>query len=830
VKKQRKARSSEPPATADQRPANAPLSWRKLWGFRIVAAVGVPVALLGILEGGLRLAGYGYPTRFLKSERHGEREVFVQNNQFGWRFFGPEMARQPYPVAVAVVPPTNTIRIIVFGESAAKGDPDPHFGLSRMLEATLRLRHPGTRFEVINAAMTAINSHAVLPIVRDCVALKADLWVLYLGNNEVVGPFGAGTVFGPQTPPLPLIRSALALKSTRTGQLFESALAIGKSPPAAAEWGGMEMFLEQQVRATDERMHGVYRHFEHNLADIVQLAQQNGVGLVLSTVAVNLKDCAPFGSLHRSGLSASELAQWEQQFQSGITAQTNGDSREALAHFQQAAQLDDTHAELRFRQAQCALALDELDAARAHFAAARDWDTLRFRADARLNEITRKTAQSEKLKRVLLADAERIFAERSAAKLPGDEFFYEHVHLTFEGNYLLAQIIAEQAERLLSARLVNSSPNSAWPTRDDCARRLGWTEWSQIIGWKGILPRLHNPPFTGQFDHAVRMQQLQTTLAHLSATTRGESVSNAITICEQALAATPDDAALYAQLASLRQTAGDLAGAVQAARRSVALLPSDSEAWFQLGLLLARQQLLNEAATAFAQAMRLDPRDVVTLEHLAQTWSVLGKQAEAQDAFAGVFAIRPNLGVAWLHYGQFLEKSGRAAEAPECYRKALTNPGKSLSGLIEIAGFCQSRGWFEAAATNYGGAIALDPVNAQLHVGAGQNLSAIGRQAEALHHALEAVRLAPDFAEAHLLHGLIRGRMGRLAEAETAFRQALRFKPDLLDARLNLGVALLNRDPAAASECFEQVLRQNPNHAAAQKHLQQARLKLSRPR
>ena len=47
--------------------------------------------------------------------------------------------------------------------------------------------------------MTGINSHVILPLARDCEEARADVWVIYMGNNEVVGPFGAGTVFGSQT-------------------------------------------------------------------------------------------------------------------------------------------------------------------------------------------------------------------------------------------------------------------------------------------------------------------------------------------------------------------------------------------------------------------------------------------------------------------------------------------------------------------------------------------------------------------------------------------------------------------------------------------------------
>ena len=62
--------------------------------------------------------------------------------------------------------PAGAYRIFLFGESAAQGDPDPSFGAGRYLQALLRERYPGMDFEVVCVAMTAINSHAILPIVR----------------------------------------------------------------------------------------------------------------------------------------------------------------------------------------------------------------------------------------------------------------------------------------------------------------------------------------------------------------------------------------------------------------------------------------------------------------------------------------------------------------------------------------------------------------------------------------------------------------------------------------------------------------------------------------
>jgi hypothetical protein len=118
------------------------------------------------------------------------------------------------------VKPAGTCRIFIFGESAAQGDPEPAFGAGRYLEVLLRERYPGVNFEVVNVAITAINSHVIVPIARECARYQGDLWIIYMGNNEMIGPFGAATVFGAKAPPWPVVRLGLALQTTRVGQLL----------------------------------------------------------------------------------------------------------------------------------------------------------------------------------------------------------------------------------------------------------------------------------------------------------------------------------------------------------------------------------------------------------------------------------------------------------------------------------------------------------------------------------------------------------------------------------------------------------------------------------
>ena len=271
--------------------------------FRLAALVLVPLVLLGAVELVLRAAGYGYPVGFFLPYSAGGQPRLIENQEFGWRFFPPAAARTPRPMLLPAVKPAGTVRIFVLGESAAYGDPEPDFGLPRLLELLLRERFPGQRFEVINVAMTAINSHVILPIARDCARQSGDLWVIYMGNNEVVGPFGAGTVFGPQAPALGLVRANVAFKATRIGQLLDAGRRqLLDRQSSRRAWGGMEMFVQNQVRHDDPRMPRVYAHFERNLRDMVRVGQDSGARIILCTVASNLKDCAPFASLHRADL------------------------------------------------------------------------------------------------------------------------------------------------------------------------------------------------------------------------------------------------------------------------------------------------------------------------------------------------------------------------------------------------------------------------------------------------------------------------------------------------------------------------------------------------
>ena len=367
--------------------------------------------------------------------------------------------------------------------------------------------------------MPAINSHVVLEIAKDCSKHDADLFIVYLGNNEVVGPYGAGTVFTPLSSNLSLIRFGIKFKATKTGQLLTNLLSLKGSSGTPEVWRGLEMFLEKQVRADDKNLEVVYRHFQENLEDICKVASRKGIPVLFSTVTSNLKDSPPFSSLHRADITDDEEKSWEDSYEAGIQFETTGSFAEAVEQYLKADEIDDSFADLQFRLGKCLWASGDYQESKKRYIQARELDTLRFRADNRINDIIRNVASDKANEGFYFVDAMKIFEEQSPNGVTGEELFYEHVHMNFSGNYLLARTINQKVQEVLPERIRLNKGNL--PSEEECAQRLAYTDWEKYsLAYEVLNAYLKKAPFTNQLynSETVRQkeQQLESFKAHLS--------------------------------------------------------------------------------------------------------------------------------------------------------------------------------------------------------------------------------------------------------------------------------------------------------------------------
>jgi Flp pilus assembly protein TadD len=749
-KSNRKREQQSQPVTGR---AAAGLSARRRWLFRLFAILGVPVIILGGVELSLRWAGFGFDPHFFKQEQIAGRECYVANEDFGRRFFPPGRVRFPPPVVMPQTKAPHTFRIFIFGESAALGDPRPNYGAGSHLEVLLAERFPRAKFEIINTSITSISSHAILPIAQECAGHAGDLWIIYMGNNEMVGPFGAATVFGTRAPPLWWIRMQLQLRKWRLSQLLLSAGELRQqSKSAEARWGGMEMFVQNQVRPDDPGKQRAYRNFERNLDDILKAGRASRAKIVLSTVAVNLKDCPPFGSVP----FATDRADSEQLHRDGATALAEGRFKDARTAFEAASALVPQSAEVHFQLATSLWHLTNAPAAQRHFLQAAANDTLPFRADSRINDSIRAAAHRLAGESVTLCDAAETLSATSPQGIPGEELFYEHVHLNPDGNYALALAWADAVEPLLPPELKRGA-KSAWVSQTACEQWLGLTDWNRVSILDEVLRRIQRPPFSGQSGHAERAARLEKKIAGLRQQFTDAAAATAREIYERALRRAPENFWLHANHAEFLEARRDWKPAVAARRKVCELAPASYFPQYALGVVLKEAGELTAAREALLMAAALKPDDSAVRLELGIVsarqgdWKTARREMElAQRIDSGDPRIP-------LYLGEILWKLNRHDDAVVALREAIRLSPGDWQPRFRLAHILAQAGNFTEAAPEYQEALRLNPTDVRTKVALAKVLLNLRRESEGLKQLNEALQLDPADEAALELQRNVRG-------------------------------------------------------------------------
>ncbi len=615
----------------------------------------------------MRAGGYGFsPAATVGCEVNGAA-CRGDNVKFSWRFFPRNIAPEFDPFLFSTVKPAATYRIFVLGESAAQGTPDCAYGFGRILKVMLEHAYPGKDFEVITVAMPAINSHVVVEIARDLARYQPDFFVVYMGNNEVVGPYGPGTVFAPLLSNLPLIRAGIRLKATRTGQLLaDIASGLGANGRSPKVWRGMEMFLGRRVAMDDPRLETVYRHFRHNLEALRRIATDSGAGILFCTLGCNLRDCPPFASLHRPDLGKDGLAKWTGLYDRGTRHETAGDYSLAIESYLAAAGVDDRYADLQFRLGHCYRQAGDFDKARDRFALARDLDALRFRPDRYMNDIIRDVVLAARDRRVGLLDVEDVFRANSPSGVPGRELFHEHVHMTFHGDYLLARSLCEKVTRMIGMT------EEALLDEAGAAQYVAYNAWAHYnTRFKVLNYYIRKPPFTGQLYHEEQVQRLEGEVkqaeAALTAAVRKQIAAQYRDLVEQ----TPSDIWLRLRFAEFGSVfLRDEQTAVEQCRRVQELVPHSYKPHVVLALSLGGLQRFDEVIEHLNQAVRIKPTCAKGYHLLGLAYQARGRLDEAMRCYARAVRLSPDDAEACQKMSEILLSRGKVREAREMQRKA----------------------------------------------------------------------------------------------------------------------------------------------------------------
>jgi tetratricopeptide (TPR) repeat protein len=467
--------------------------------FTFITIIVIPALFFVLLEVGLTVAGVGTSYDYFHEIDINGQPHYQENPDFADQFYPPSLNIGPIENTFAKERSPELIRVYVLGGSAALGFPHKNHGFDRLLVAQLKAALPTRRIEVINLAMTSVNSHVVYAIAKSVPKDSADFAVILMGNNEVVGPYGPGTFNQNFLANITLIRGLQALKRTRIWQALNGLMLQIRPTDAMQEleWEGMQMFTDNGVPRDDPRMAGVYSHYENNLTDVIETLRSKGMHVLVSSVPVNLRNSAPFLSVRQPGLSEQQANEWREATRRGAQSADQESWTDAVTSFEAALEIDPGYADTYFRLATALENLGNHQAAKAHYERALDLDALRFRADTRINQIIQEVAAGADHDTLDFVDSAAAFERASQPFQPGWNLLLEHVHYDFAGNHVLAAEIS----RAIVNNVTGSDTYEPLPSVE-IARRVGFPNYDTIAEIENLQGMIQQPPFPGQSNYA----------------------------------------------------------------------------------------------------------------------------------------------------------------------------------------------------------------------------------------------------------------------------------------------------------------------------------------
>jgi tetratricopeptide (TPR) repeat protein len=458
--------STQPPA-AGPSPTGRP-SRRRLW-FRLIA-VSLPLLPIVACEVVTRFRGYGGYPPVLRRLGEADGRVWYGSNQPGLStfFFQNLSIVGSMEEQVFFMPKApETIRIIVVGESAARGYPQPRsLAASSFFAAMLGDQKPDRRVEVLNLGTTAIASFAVMHILDEAVAFDPDLVIIYCGNNEFYGAYGVASLQRAGTSPTAM-RFQRWLHSLGLIQLA-TRLATRGTPGEGKTL--MEIMVGRSNIPPDDPLRAAAARSLHvHLAKMIDLCRSNGIPVIVLTPPGNERDLAPLGKADAGSLPPAQRDRVMALTERGLAA-AESRPEQAIPLLEEATTLCPALAQAWFALGRAYFASSRFPEAAKAFQAALDLDPMPWRATSQCVDAIRRAAAEHS---AILCDAQAIFREASPGDAIGWELMDDHVHPSLAGQALIARAVIRSMASLPAPLTVGPDAADRLATDETYFARLG---------------------------------------------------------------------------------------------------------------------------------------------------------------------------------------------------------------------------------------------------------------------------------------------------------------------------------------------------------------------
>jgi len=355
------------------------LSRPKRWIFALVALL-LPVFLLFATEGLLRLSGFGGYDPVLRVAGDMDQGRLILSDQAGAvSYFYANPSRPGYNNQQQFLDPKpkGVFRVFLVGESAAKGYPEPpNLASSAFLQAMLSDAWPDRKVEVINLGTTAVASFPVLGMLKEALEFEPDLIIIHTGHNEFFGAYGVNSISRGGT-------SVAQLKLTRFIRSLALVQALDKlmrSPDIVKGKSLMEIMVGESYTAPDDPIRkAAADNLGANIHEMLRLCKERGVPAMTCTMPSNQRDLFPVGADRTDSLSQEGEGRFKALLaEAALLIDTNAAA--AVRPLEEAVSIDPQHARARFLLGRALYSTGETNRAQQEFIAARDLDSMPWRA------------------------------------------------------------------------------------------------------------------------------------------------------------------------------------------------------------------------------------------------------------------------------------------------------------------------------------------------------------------------------------------------------------------------------------------------------------------